>query len=261
MTTSQDLVRIEPCAKRLRTYLGGQLIADTRSPLLVWEMPYHPTYYFPVEAVHTDLLVTDGQAQYSPTLGNGILFTVKGGGRTAPASAIRYLDSPIEQLRAYVRFNWDAMDSWFEEDEEIFVHPRDPHTRIDILPSSRRIRVEIGGVAIAESPSPWLLFETGLPVRYYLPKTHVRMDLLVQSDTVTACPYKGTAEYWSARISDVIHSDIAWGYRTPLPESRLVAGQICFYNEKVDTYIDDVLEARPTSYTTRLQRYLSEKKK
>jgi uncharacterized protein (DUF427 family) len=258
MTVSRGLVRTEPCAKRVRIYLGGQLIADTLAPLLVWEIPYHPTYYFPVEDVHAELLVSDGQVRHSPSRGNGSLFTVRGGGRTLPAAATRYLDSPVEQLRGYVRFDWAAMDSWFEEDEEVFVHPRDPHTRVDVLSSSRRVRVEIDGVAVAESGSPRLLFETALPVRYYLPKTHVRMDLLEHSDTLTACPYKGTAGYWSARVGDTVHTDIAWEYRTPLPESRQVAGLICFYNEKADIYVNDVLEQRPTSYTTRLQGYLAE---
>src|SRR5581483_8371281 len=100
------------------------------------------------------------------------------GERTAPGAAIRYPDSPIPQLRDLVRLEWDAMDAWFEEDEEVFTHPRDPYTRVDILASSRHVRVEVDGVTVAESASPRLLFETGLPVRYYLPKTHVRMDLL-----------------------------------------------------------------------------------
>jgi uncharacterized protein (DUF427 family) len=259
MTTDRGLVRTEPCTKRIRTYLGGQLIADTLAPLLVWEMPYHPTYYFPAEDVHTELLVPDGQVKHSPGRGNGGLLTVKGGGRTAPGAALRYLDSPVEQLRGYVRFDWAAMGSWFEEDEEVFVHPRDPHTRVDVLPSSRRVRVEINGATVAESASPRLLFETGLPVRYYLPKTHVRMDLLERSDTITGCPYKGTAEYWSVRIGDTVHTDLAWEYRTPLPESRQVAGLVCFYDEKADIYLDDVLAQRPTSYTTRLKGYLAEK--
>lgn len=256
MSTEQDQIRIEPCAKRVRTYLGGQLVADTLAPLLVWEMPYHPTYYIPVEDVHIELLVPDGQVRKSRSRGNGSLFTVKGGDRTAPAAALRYFDSPVEQLRGYIRFDWAAMDGWFEEDEEVFVHPRDPYHRVDVLASSRWVRVEIDGVTVAESASPRLLFETGLPVRYYLPKPHVRMDLLERSDMVSECPHKGTAKYWSVRVADTVYPDLAWEYRTPLPESQQVAGLVCFYNEKVDTYVDDVLEPRPTSYTNRRQGYL-----
>jgi uncharacterized protein (DUF427 family) len=150
-------------------------------------------------------------------------------------------DSPIEELRDLVRFEWDAMDAWFEEDEEVFTHPRDPHTRVDILPSSRQVRVEVDGVTVAESANSRMLFETGLPVRYYLPKTHVRMDLLTPTDTVSHCPYKGQAEYWSMAG----HTDIAWSYPTPLPESERIAGLVGFYNEKLDIYVDGVLQERP----------------
>ena len=94
------------------------------------------------------------------------------------------------------------MDAWFEEDEQVFTHPRDPYTRVDILPSSRHVRIEVDGVTIAETAKPTLLFETGLPVRYYLPKTHVRMDLLTPTESASHCPYKGEAEYWSLRVGD-----------------------------------------------------------
>jgi uncharacterized protein (DUF427 family) len=245
MSGNRGLVRSEPGLKRVRTYLGGVLVADTLTPLLVWEGPNYPTYYFPVADVNAELLVPDDEVRHSPSRGDGKLYTVKAGGAEARGAATRYEDSPIPEIRDYVRFEWKAMDSWFEEDEEVFVHARDPHTRIDVLPSSRHVRVEIDGVTVAESSTPRLLFETGLPVRYYLPKTHVRMDLLEHTDTVTACPYKGEAEYWSVRVGDALHKDVVWGYRTPLPESRQVAGLVCFYNEKVDIYLDGVLQDRP----------------
>lgn len=240
-------IRIEPSAKRVRVYLGGEVVADTTSPSLVWEIPYFPTYYFPVEDVRTDLLVADGNVQRSPSRGDGQTFTVKAGGKTAEAAAIRYPESPIEALRGLVRFEWKAMDSWFEEDEEAYIHPRDPYHRIDVLSSSRHVRVEVDGVTVAESSSPRLLFETGLPVRYYLPKTHARMDLLEHTDTSTGCPYKGEAEYWSIRIGDKVHPDLAWSYPQPLLESAKIATLICFYNEKLDIYVDGVLQERPKS--------------
>jgi len=245
MTTSRGRVRVEPGAKRVRTYLGGELVADTCRPLLVWEIPYYPTYYLPAADVRTELLVPDGEVRHSASRGDGQLFTVKAGSRQVPAAALRYPDSPIEELRDAVRFEWAAMDAWFEEDEEVFVHPRDPHTRVDVLPSSRQVRVAVDGVTVAESSSPHLLFETGLPVRYYLPRPHVRMDLLVPSDTVTQCPYKGQARYWSVRVGDTVHPDLAWSYPTPLPESTGVAGLVAFYNEKLDIWVDGVLQDRP----------------
>ena len=244
-TATRGRIRLERGSKRVRVYLGGELVADTAHPMLVWEKPYYPAYYFPVEDVRTDLLEPDGGVSHSPSRGDAITFTVRAGAKGAQGSALRYLDSPIEELRGLVRFDWDSMDAWFEEDEEVFTHPRDPYTRVDILASSRHVRVEIEGETVAESTSPRLLFETGLPVRYYLPKTHVRMDLLVPTDTVSYCPYKGEAEWWSIRVGDSIREDLAWSYRTPLAESQKVAGLISFYNEKVDIYVDGVLEQRP----------------
>jgi uncharacterized protein (DUF427 family) len=243
-TTTRGRVRLEPGAKRVRAFLGGEVVADTIHPILVWEKPYYPTYYVPLSDVRAELR-PDGRSEHSPSRGDGHAFTVVAGGREAPGAALRYPDSPIEGLRDLVRLDWHAMDIWFEEDEEVFTHPRDPYTRVDILASSRHVRVEVGGVTVAESTSPRLLFETGLPVRYYLPKTHVRLDLLVPSETVTHCPYKGRAEFWSVKAPDGIHDDLAWWYRAPLPESQKIAGLVAFYDEKVDVHVDGVLQKRP----------------
>ena len=238
-------IRIEPGAKRVRAYLGGEVIVDSIRPTLVWEVPYYPAYYFPLADVRAELLEADGGVAHSPSRGDGRTFTVRAGGKEAPSAAVRYEDSPIEELRDLIRIEWDAMDAWFEEDEEVFTHPRDPYTRVDILPSSRHLRVEVDGVTVAESASPRLLFETGLPVRYYLPKTHVRVDLLVPTNSVSHCPYKGQAEWWSVRAGENVREDLAWSYRTPLPESQKIAGLVAFYNEKVDIYVDGVRQERP----------------
>jgi uncharacterized protein (DUF427 family) len=137
------------------------------------------------------------------------------------------------------------MDHWFEEDEEVFVHARDPYTRIDVLPSNRRVRIEVDGETVADSTNASFLFETGLPTRYYFPKTDVRMDLMTPTDRVTACPYKGTARYWSVSVGRETHEDLLWGYDSPFPESQKIAGLVSFYNEKVDIYVDEVLQERP----------------
>ena len=242
--TERGRVRLEPSAKRVRVYFGGQVIADTTHPMLVWEIPYFPAYYFPVEDVRTDLLTPSGNARHSPSRGDGRLHTIEVGDREAVDAAMRYEDSPIPELRDLVRFEWEAMDAWFEEDEEIIVHPRDPHSRIDILQSSRHVRIEIDGVTVAETSSPRLLFETGLPTRYYLPKTAVRLDLLEPSDTVTRCPYKGQTVHWAAQVSGET-KDVAWSYPAPLPESQKVIGMIAFYDERVDTFVDGVKQERP----------------
>jgi uncharacterized protein (DUF427 family) len=241
---TRERVRIEPGTKRIRAYLGGEVVADTTQPLLVWEVPYYPTYYFPAADVRTDLLEPDGGISHSPSRGDGRSFTVRAGGKSKPGAALRYEDSPVAELRDLIRLDWDAMDAWFEEDEEVFTHPRSPYTRVDILPSSRHVRVEVDGVTVAESTSPKMLFETGLQVRYYLPETHVRMNLLEPTDTVTHCPYKGRARYWSVRTPKSLHEDLAWSYRTPLPESIRIAGLIAFYNERAAIYVDGVRQPR-----------------
>ena len=217
-------VRVETGFKRVRAYLGGEVVADTTTPLLVWERPYYPTYYFPLADVRAELLEADDAAVVrSPSRGDGRRFSVRAGGKLVEGAAIRHEHSPFEALRDAIRLEWDAMDAWFEEDEQVFTHPRDPYTRVDIMASSRHVRVEVDGVTVADSTSPRLLFETGLPVRYYLPKPHVRMDLLMPSDTVSHCPYKGEAEWWSVRAGDRVHEDLAWSYRTAAarePEDR-----------------------------------------
>ena len=240
MSEQRGLVRAEQGSKRVRVYLGGEVVADTTRPMLVWENPHYPMYYFPRDAVRAELLVPDGTTVHSPSRGEARQFTVKAGGKLAAGAALSYDESPLDALRGLIRLDWNAMDAWFEEDEEVFTHPRSPYTRIDILPSSRRVRVELDGVTIADSDNARFLFETGLPVRYYVPKTHVRLDLLSHTGTVTHCPYKGQAEYWSVRAGGRTHPDMVWSYRTPLPESQKIAGLIGFYHEKMDLYLDGV---------------------
>ena len=240
-------VRVERGAKRIRAYLGGELVADTTRPLLVWEKPYYPAYYLPAADVRTELLAPDGGGVHSPSRGDGDTFTVTAGGKRAEAAALRIEESPFEELRETIRIDWDAMDAWFEEDEQVFTHPRDPYTRVDVLPSSRHVRVEVDGVTIADSARPTLVFETGLPTRYYVPRTHVRMDLLTPTETRSHCPYKGGAEYWALDLGHETYPDLAWSYRTPLPESQKLIGLVAFYDERVDLYVDGVLQPRPAS--------------
>ncbi len=236
-------VKTETGSRRVRVMLGGEVVADTTRPMLVWEIPYFPTYYFPMSDVRTELLVESGETKRSPSRGEATLYAVKANG--AEGAAYAYLEPKVSELADHVAFDWGSMDHWFEEDEEVYVHPRDPYTRIDILPSSRRVRVEVDGVTVADTTNASFLFETNLPGRFYMPKTDVRMDLLNPTDTATHCPYKGTARYWSVSVNGETHEDIVWGYDTPLAESQKIAGLVSFYNEKVDIYIDEVLQERP----------------
>ncbi len=245
MSGARGRVKVENGLKRVRTYLGGVPIADSTRVKLVWEKPYYPTYYFPPEDVQMEYLVATGETTRSPSRGTAVIHTVKTARAEAPGAASVWSEAKIDEIGGYVSFDWGAMDRWFEEEEEVYVHARDPYTRIDVLQSSRHIEVVVNGVKVADSHQPRLLFETGLPVRYYLPKTDVRLDLLTPSDTRTSCPYKGTAEYWSVTAGGETFDDIVWGYTTPLAESIEVAGYVSFYNEKVDIYVDGELEERP----------------
>jgi uncharacterized protein (DUF427 family) len=135
-------------------------------------------------------------------------------------------------------------DSWFEENQQIYDHPKNPYTRIDILPSSRHILVKIAGHTIAETSSPSILFETGLRPRYYLPKTAVKWEYLSKSELTTKCPYKGLAQYYNVTVGGEVYKDVIWWYEYPTTESAGIQGLVCFYNEKVDTFIDGVLEEK-----------------
>ncbi len=244
-TKTRGRVRVEDGQKRIRAQIGGVTVADSVHVKMVWEIPYYPTYYFPQDSVRMDLLSDSGETKRSPSRGTANLYDITVGDRTVPQAARVWNETKIEVVEGYVSFDWKAMDAWFEEDEEVYVHARDPYTRIDALQSSRSIRVEVDGVVVAESTSAKFLFETGLPVRYYLPKTDVSFEYLEPTDTATACPYKGTARYWSINTTGATHHDVAWGYDTPLKESQDVAGYVAFYNEKLDIYVDGVLEDKP----------------
>ena len=246
MTTKiRGRVRVEDTHKRIRAQIGGVMIADSAAVKMVWEIPYFPTYYFPADDVRLDLMTDSGETKRSPSRGTANLFDVAVGDRTVDAAARVWNDSTLDDVAGHISFAWDAMDHWFEEDEEVFYHARDPYTRIDILQSSRTIRVEVDGVVVAESDRARFLFETNLPVRYYLPKTDVHFEYLEATGTATHCPYKGTARYWSVNTTGETHHDVVWGYDSPFPESQLIAGFVAFYNEKLDIYVDGVLENKP----------------
>jgi uncharacterized protein (DUF427 family) len=246
---SRGRIRVEPSGKRIRVYLGQELAADTAHPLLVWEVPYYPTYYIPLSDIRAELVPT-GESEHSPSRGDADLYDVKVARATAAAAARRFPESPIEEIRDAVRLDWHAMGEWLEEDEPVYVHPRDPYTRVDILASSRHVQVVVDGVTIADSHQPKVLFETGLPPRFYLPLPDVRLDLLTPSPTESHCPYKGTATYWHLDVNNLHFDDFVWMYRAPLPESQKIAGLAAFYNERVDLYIDGQLEERPRTKFT-----------
>jgi uncharacterized protein (DUF427 family) len=239
---------IEPAPRRIRGYVGGTLVFDTTRAIYLWEWPPYPQYYIPIADVRADLLVDERHSERL-SRGSAARFGLQVGPAARPAALRVYQDDALAGLPGMARFEWDALDAWFEEDEQIFVHPRSPYARVDAVRSTRKVRIEIGGLLMAESSSPVMVFETGLPPRTYLNRTDVNIDLLEASDTRTACPYKGvTSGYWSLRVGDVLHEDLAWTYDFPTRQLQPIAGLIAFYDEKVDTYLDGQLQARPRTH-------------
>jgi uncharacterized protein (DUF427 family) len=239
---------VEPVPRRVRATLGGRLVLDTTKALYVWEWPNYPQFYIPLVDVNAELLKDDEHAQHVHR-GHTQLYTLAVDDIIRPGAVRVYVDSVIEGLRETARFEWSALDSWFEEDEEVFVHPRSPYARVDALRSTRPVRIELDGVVLAESSSPVMVFETGLPTRYYLNKTEVNFTHLRRTDTVTACPYKGrTSNYWSVQIGELLHEDLAWSYDFPTRQLAPISGLIAFYNEKVDVIVDGVPLDRPKTH-------------
>ena len=234
---------IEPSPRWLRVYFGGLKLADTRRAQLVFEPRRPLTYWLPMEDVRLEYLTAEPRARGSHLL----YWTLHVGDRLATRAARSEPDPPPERaaLNDHIAFAWHMMDSWVEEDEEAFAGPMSPYHRVDVRRSSRHIRVAIAGQTVAESAHPMVLFETGMPTRYYLPKQDVRMDLLVPTETTTSCPYKGGARYWSAKLGGELVRDIAWEYPTPLVDCSKIASMLSFYNEKVDIEVDGQREPRP----------------
>lgn len=228
--------RWEPSPRRVRVELGGETVADSRHVMLLHEAGRLPVFYFPQRDVRMDLLARTDRTSTSPLKGTATWYTVRAGDKTEEYAAWSYDDPPAGApgVKGYIAFYWTHMDAWYEEDERAFAHARDPYKLVDTRHSTRHVRVELNGVTVAETRRPLVLFETGLPVRYYIPREDVRMDLLEPTATTSACAYKGAASYWSARVNGKQYPDIAWAYTEPLALVAPIAGLVCFFNERVD---------------------------
>jgi len=239
---------VQPVPRRVRAVLTGRTVLDTTRARYVWEWPHYPQYYIPLADVRRDLLVSEGQTRQSRR-GLQHLHALRVGGIERAHAARVLSESPVEGLAETVRFDWESLDAWYEEDEQVFVHPRNPYVRVDALRSSRPLRIELDGVVLASSSSPVMVFETGLPTRYYVNRTDVDFTHLVPSDTVTACPYKGkTSAYWSVRLGGTERADLAWAYDFPTRQLLPISGLIAFYNEKVDIVLDGQPLDRPKTH-------------
>jgi len=207
---------LEPTPKRIRVRIGGETVADLQ-----------PVYYFPPDDVRTELLEPTDRHTHCPKKGDASYYTIRAGSKVVPNGAWYYpqpLDSAPPELQGLVAFYFDRVDQWLEEAEEIGVHPRDPYHRIDVIPSDSHVRVSLDGKVLASSRHPLALFESGLPVRWYLPREDVVADLQ-DSDTVTHCPYKGEAHYWSVDGS---------------------GGEDLIWHERVEIEVDGVPQERPS---------------
>jgi uncharacterized protein (DUF427 family) len=240
---------LEPTPKRIRVQLGGETIADSRRAMLLHESGLQPVYYFSPEDVRSDVLEPSDRHTRCPKKGQASYFTLRVNDRVVKDGAWYYPDPlkdapPIKNL---IAFYWDRVDRWLEEDEEVGVHARDPYHRIDILRSDRQVQVSLEGQLLAESRRAVALFESSLPTRWYIPREDVLAEL-EPTDTVTRCPYKGTASYYSAAgIKDLI-----WYYEEPLPEAGRIKDLLCFFNERVD--LDGELQERPETPWSRRVR-------
>ena len=241
-------VTLEASPRRVRVKFNGEWIADSTGAHLLFETRHLPVYYFPRGDVRMDLLRPTDHHTFCPYKGTASYWTIRVGDKSSENAVWGYPDpyDEVPALKDFVAFYWDRVDGWYEEDEEIFVHPRDPYKRVDAILSSRHVEVVVAGVTVADTRRARFLFETRLPTRYYIPPEDVRMDLLVPSDKATACPYKGKARYWSVKIGGEVFPDIVWSYPEPIPECPQIKGHLSFFNELVDEIrVDGVAVPRP----------------
>ncbi len=245
--TTETKWKLEPTGRWIRAKFGGETIAESKHAQLLIESSHQLVYYFPKSDVRMELLTSSGQSEKSGYKGMAVFYTLQIGEKVAEDVAWVYPETQSNRpnLSDYIAFKWESMDAWYEENEEVFVHPRNPYHRVDTIPSTRHIRVVVDGETVAETTRAALLFETGLPTRYYIPQEDIRMDALEPTQTHSRCPYKGLASYWSITANGKTHADLAWGYLDPIPETPKIRSLISFYNEKLDIYVDGILEGKP----------------
>jgi uncharacterized protein (DUF427 family) len=245
----KGLIYFEDFPRRVRAQFNGETVVDARHAKLMHEHGLLPVLYFPADEVRTDLFRPSEKRTKCPWKGEASYWSVDVAGQTAENAVWEYRD-PIAgapPIKGYFAFYWDKMDRWLEEDEEAIGHIRDPYHRVDVLDSSRHVKVSLDGVVLAETDRPKALFETGLPVRWYIPPEDVRLDLLTPSDKHTICAYKGHADYMSVEVDGAVKKDMVWTYAEPRLEAERIRGHLSFYNERVDVEVDGEPQERPAS--------------
>jgi len=233
-----------PSPKRLRVKVGELMVADSAEALVLQESDHLPVYYFPIKDVDESFLMPSTTRTECPYKGVASHYSLNTGVTLVQDAGWRYLE-PVKgcpPIADYMGFYWSKMDHWYEEDEEIFVHARDPFRRVDCLPSSRRVQVFVDGEMMADSKRGVFLFETGHPTRYYLPIADTRLELLSPSRYISRCPYKGIASYYHLTVNGKRHENLVWYYPEPVHEAARIKGLVCFYNEFVDRVLVDGVE-------------------
>lgn len=229
-----------PFPRRVRAVFAGRTVLDSVRGTLLHETGLLPQLYVPWDDVDADVLAESDHGTYCPFKGHARYRSLQVAGRTAE-NALWYYPDPIPEARwltGLVAVYSDRVDAWFDEDEEVSGHLRDPYHRVDVRPTSREVRVVAGGAEVAATRHAMLLSETGLPNRFYVPRRDVRPEYLRPSATHTVCPYKGRASYYSLRVGDTFVPDAAWWYPAPLQDSARVADHLCFLGEDVETWCD-----------------------
>jgi uncharacterized protein (DUF427 family) len=226
--------------RRVRGELGGETVLDTTRGRLLHESQMLPVLYVPADDVATELLEPTETHTTCPFKGIADYWSVQVGDRLSKDAVWSYPDPNPEAdwLRGHLAFYWKKLDAWFDEDERVFGHLRDPFHRVDVRPTSRRAVTTSRGETLAESSRAMVLSETGLPNRIYVPREDVSCELL-PSDTTAVCPYKGEAVYWSARVGDELVEDVAFTYPDPLNDAIRVGGYVCFLHDEVETILDE----------------------
>lgn len=255
----KGLIYFEQTPRRIRATFAGETVVDSFGPKLLHEHGLLPIYYFPQSDVRMDLLEPTDHTTRCPYKGEASYWSVRVGERVSENAAWAYPD-PIDEappIAGHLAFYWNKMDGWMEEDEPAIVHARDPYHRIDVLSTSRHVRVMVNGELVADTRRALALFETGLPVRWYIPPEDVRSHLLVQSETRTGCAYKGFASYWSVQAGDELEEDLVWFYSEPREEAARIAGYLAFFNERVDLELEGELQERPVTQWSRRARVAS----
>jgi uncharacterized protein (DUF427 family) len=235
--------------------LGEKLVADSKKVLMLRKSPFEIYYCFPEADVSSEVRGNAERqgSEETDEFGTRRTFAVEADGQTAEAAAFIYTEPTTAgaDLRGYVGFEFSRLGRWLEEDKELIGHPRDPFARIDVRKSSRHVEVRVGGETVIDTTKPFILAETGLQIRYYIPNEDVRWDFFSESDTRTTCPYKGRSRYFSVSAGSETVEDAAWSYPQPLQDARAVQNTIGLSHEKLEVWVDGEKLEEERSYFTK----------